>query len=381
MQQSRIPYTLLLAVALLLGTSGCRGNSQNNTEVETAQATDTPVKERVVSGLQEPVALVFLSNDILLVAERRSGRIRWVERGQLRAQPFATLPVPPVVGYVESGLLGLAADPGYPTRPYVYAFHTMPDAQRRPVRQRIVRFTVQNGRGVNPTVIVDNLPVSTGCCHFGGRIFFGPDGRLYVTLGDTLRPASAQRTDTLAGKVLRYNPDGTIPTDNPFNDTPIAGMNLRGNPVFTYGHRNPFGITANPADGQIYSTENGPTGHDEINHLVAGRNYGWPTVMGYSNDPRFVSPLWESGASTLAPTGARFYTGDAFPQFRGAMLFAAYRDGRLRRVTFTNADRIGEVAVIAEAETDARLDVAIAPDGSIYFSSTNAIYRLRLRTQ
>ncbi|HOS43569.1 MAG TPA: PQQ-dependent sugar dehydrogenase, partial [Armatimonadota bacterium] len=345
-----------------------------------------PAAERVVGGLREPVALAFLSPTVLLVAERRAGRIRWVEHGALRDEPFATLPVPNPAGYHEYGLLGLAVDPRYPDRPYVYAFHTVPGRGGGADGQRIVRFTVQDGKGTAPATIVDGLPVGTRCCHNGGRLLFGADGMLYVTLGDTQRPELAQDYGALPGKVLRYTPDGGVPPDNPLEEQRVAPartdaqaqqtMPSRRTPVYTIGHRNPFGIAMSPA-GDLYLTENGPDHDDEINRLVAGDNYGWPVVMGRSSDAHFRNPLWASGRAIIAPTGAAFYTGDALPAYHGNLFFASYTDGRLRRVVFDDRDHISDIGVVPAAGDNARLDVAMGLDGHLYYSSLDAVYRLR----
>jgi glucose/arabinose dehydrogenase len=380
--------TALCLIIGLFALSGCRtsapaarGGMSREPEVSV---------ERVVDGLQEPVSLVFLSETQWLVAERRSGRIRWIENGRLRAEPFATLLVPSPAGYHEYGLLGLAVDPNYETNGYVYAFHTVGTGNRA-TGQRIVRFTVRDGAGADMTTIVDNLPAGASCCHNGGRITFGSDGMLYATLGDTQRQEQAQNYDSLPGKVLRYNPDGSIPEDNPFEQQktgwagsesgdpeqqqqPLGGVRT---PVFAIGFRNPFGITINPADGELYLTDNGPDGRDEVNRVVAGENYGWSEVMGYSDDPRFRTPLWASGDTSIAPTGIAFYTGTEFPQFTGNLFFAAYNDGRLRRAVMSDPNSISSVEVVQAAGSNARLDVAMGPDGRLYFTGTDAVYRLQ----
>lgn len=373
-------------VGVLLGLVGCRGTRQ----VAMLPPPDAvhPVAERVVGGLQDPVALVFLSKDVWLVAERPSGRIRWIERGKLRAEPFAVVPVPGASDNDAVGLLGLAAGPQESKPSYVYACYTVPGSGTQAVGQRIVRFTVNNGHGVAMTTIVDKLPVGARFRN-GGRLLFGNDGKLYVTVGDTERPALAQNYDALSGKVLRYNPDGSIPADNPLEEqkTTWAGtandddqrsqpMGLR-TPVYVIGLRNPRGLAQNPHSNALYITDTGPDRDDRVARLLAGDNYGWPEVTGMSNDPRFHPPVWASGTVSINPTGAAFYTGSDFPQFDGNLFFAAAHDGKLRRVALTNPDRADTVEIVTAAGSDARLDVAMGPDGYLYFTSREAIYRLR----
>lgn len=382
-------YRYVAAVSLVITgvfmLSGCRSNGRP-AQAETT-AGESIVAEKVVDGLQEPVSLVFLSNTQWLVAERRTGRIRWIENGRLRAEPFATVPVPASAGYNEYGLLGLAVDPEYATNRYVYVFHTV-GADGRATGQRIVRFTVQNGRGVDMTTIVDGLPAGAACCHNGGRILFGQDGKLYVTLGDTQRQDQAQDYQSVAGKVLRYNPDGSVPADNPFEkpqtgstrdlddgtEAPLSGQKT---PVFALGFRNPFGLAMDPESGEMYVTDNGPDRGDEVNHLVAGDNYGWPVVTGSADDPRFHAPLWSSGGTAIAPTGIAVYTGSEFPSFRGNLFFAAYNDGKLRRIVLDGPNRLASIQVVQAAGSNAKLDVAMGPDGRLYFTSLDAIYRLK----
>jgi len=182
---------------------------------------------------------------------------------------------------------------------------------------------------------------------------------LYVSIGDAQEAEAAQDLTRLNGKILRVNPDGSIPGDNP----------LPGFPVWAWGLRNPFGLAFAP-DGSLYATENGPSGYDEINRIVRGGNYGWPEVTGFANDPRFVDPLYSRPDFRVAPTGITAYTGDDLPELAGSLLFCSYNEGRLTQATLK--DRGLE---LKDAGQPCLLDVTTGPDGALYFSDERSIYR------
>ncbi|NLG70165.1 MAG: PQQ-dependent sugar dehydrogenase [Firmicutes bacterium] len=333
----------------------------------------TPPGVRVetwVSGLEVPWSLVFLPDGRALVSERR-GRIRLIVDGQLRPEPWAMLEVR---HRGEGGLMGLALHPRYPQEPYVYAMMTVTAGGA--AQNRVVRLRDRRERGELDRVIIAGIPGSD--VHNGGRIAFGPDGMLYVTTGDGSQGARAQDPGSLAGKVLRLEPDGSIPPDNPL-------VGRRGRPeVYTYGHRNPQGLAWHPRTGALLASEHGPTGergwrgHDEINVLLPGANYGWPEVIGAPGDARFVDPLvyWEAG---LPPAGMTFWSDDLF--------VASLRAGALVRLTLRHDD--GRYAVTSIERwwasgpmegTYGRLrDAVVGPDGALYVLTSNRDGRGRPR--
>ena len=334
---------------------------------ETSTTAPTPTSqlaeaERTVylANADFAVDLEFAPDGRLFYNELRTGQIRIVAGGQLQEQPFATLEVVRLESYSEHGLLGLALDPDFARNHYVYAFHSVPDGSGNPLKQRVVRFTEVNGRGTEITVILDDLPVGPNCCHNGGRLAFGPDGKLYVSLGDAQNPDSAQDTSALNGKILRINRDGSVPADNP----------IAGSPVWAWGLRNVFGLGFGP-DGTLYATENGPQGFDEVNRIVRGGNYGWPVVMGIGGDPRFTDPLYSAPEFRVAPTGITVYTGDDLPDLVGRVLFCRFNPPG----TMFIGSLAGEGLEIEETEQPCSLDVTTGPDGALYFSDTNTIYR------
>jgi glucose/arabinose dehydrogenase len=318
--------------------------------------------EVVAEGLQIPWAMDFAPDGRIFLTER-PGRIRVIRDGTVQPEPWAQIPV---AHEGEGGLLGLALDPNFAQNGFVYIFYTYREGNR--LWNRVARLTERAGRGEDLTVLLDRIP--GGTIHDGGRIKFGPDGKLYITAGDANVPSLAQDVSSLAGKILRLNPDGSIPADNPFP----------GSPVWSYGHRNPQGLAWHPITGALFSTEHGPSGlppnccHDEVNVIEPGRNYGWPHVFGFGRDPRFTDPIWESGLETWAPSGAAFYSGDRLPEsWRGRFFFAALRGQHLQRVTLRPPDfRSVERAEKLFVGDFGRLrDVVQGPEGFLYLTTSN----------
>jgi len=231
-----------------------------------------------MTGLNWPIALAFSPDGRILYAERNTGSIRVIDGGMLLATPFYTLAGTATAG--ERGLLGLALDPGFPTSPWVYAYQTYNDVVNGTVYNRIVRIQASGNVGLTHTVILRMPPLSGATNHNGGVIAFGPDGMLYAVVGENANIALAQDLTSPMGKVLRMNPDGTAPADNPFYGSPTAN-----NLIYTYGHRNMFGLAFHPATGRAYVTENGPGCNDEVNLLESGRNFGWGPTQTCATPP------------------------------------------------------------------------------------------------
>ncbi len=317
--------------------------------------------ETFVAGLDVPWALAFTSPARMLVTER-PGRVRVIENGVLREAPLA------VIGDVESrgetGLMGLALAPDYPASRLIYLSYAYTVAGG--IQVRVVRFH-DDGSGLSQRrVIIEGLPASQ--FHAGCRLRFGPDGKLYVTTGDATTREIAQKMDSLGGKTLRLNPDGTIPPDNPFP----------GSPIFSLGHRNSQGLDWQPGTGLMFQTEHGPSGFDgpgggdEVNIVEAGKNYGWPVTHHRLTHAGMVSPLLEF-TPAIAPSGASFVTGSKLPALKGDFLFACLRGERLVRVRLDPKDPRHVLATEAlfDHELGRLREVQNGPDGAIYFSTSN----------
>jgi glucose/arabinose dehydrogenase len=307
----------------------------------------------VATGLEVPWALAFSPDGRIFITER-PGRLRVISGGVLLPQPVAVLPVASVR---ESGLLGLALDPEFEENHFLYVYYTYREG--RALWNRVVRLTESGGRAGEPVVLLEGIPGAT--IHDGGRLRFGPDGRLYITAGDSARELLAPELSSLAGKVLRLNPDGSIPHDNPFP----------GSPIFSYGHRNPQGLAWQPATGQLFATEHGPQGHDEVNIIGAGSNYGWPAAKGRQGAERgFSLPVAESGGGTWAPSGATFYTGSHFPQWQGHLFFAGLRSTALWHMDPAAAQPL-EPQPLLKGQYGRLRDVVQGPGGFLYLLTSN----------
>lgn len=351
---------LLCAVLL----TGCGGSGSTSGPVmgggPPLPTPSVPIRtETFVPAANAPVTLAFAPDGRLFYTELQTGSVRVVQAGVLQAAPFVTVPVA-TTG--EQGLLGLAFDPNFAVNRFVYIYHTHPN----PLRNRVVRFTEANNLGSNETVIVDNLPVNSN--HNGGRIGFGADGMLYVTVGDSGNPANSQSQTSRAGKLLRFNPDGTIPASNPVAGQAMYGMGLR----------NSFGLAFHPTAGTPYVSDNGPNCDDELDRIVSGGNYGWrPNYPCGDTDPAFRAPLIRF-TPTIAPTGIMFYVGNVFPEWRNHLFLANFNDGTLRRfvVDEANGGAILEQQTIINGTFGSLIDVAVGTDGNIYVASQTAVIRI-----
>ncbi|MEW5929023.1 MAG: PQQ-dependent sugar dehydrogenase [Gemmatimonadota bacterium] len=363
--------TPLLAAAVLL--AACGGDERPPPAPQAAEgpapaaaaprATPAAAYQTVASGLEVPWDLGFAPDGRIFVTERE-GRIRVVESGGLRPEPWAELDVA-AVG--EAGLTSIAVAPDFARSGAVYVLGTFRGGGG--LENRVVRLVDRGGRGADPRVVVGGLPAER--VHAGSALDFGPDGMLYVTTGDAREPPRAQDPRSLAGKLLRYRPDGSVPPDNPSG----------GSPVYALGLRNSQGIDWNE-EGELFASEHGPSGfanegdregHDELNHLRPGGNYGWPEVAGLAGGGRFAAPL-AAWTPAVAPSGLAIYRGDAFPAWRGDAFLGALRGEQLIRVELERSGggwRASGQEALFLGELGRIRAVRMGPDGALYFTTSN----------
>ena len=300
--------------------------------------------EREVDGFGFAVNLAIAPDGTMYVADKDAGEIRIVRDGEILDEPFATLPVQVTVN--ETGLLGVAVDPAFPDEPWVYAYYTGTD-----VRNHLVRIRADGDRGTDVQTLLDLLPATSGW-HNGGDLAFGPDGKLYVSVGDGHDGTRSQDPNGIGGRILRLNPDGSVPDDNPLGP---------GNPTFALGIRNSFGLCFDQATGQLWETENGPTEDDEINLIEPGGNYGWPDHLGLGGEPTFVDPVLNF-PETIVPTGCAVSD--------GTLLFGEGYDGNLHVMPLP-----GPAEGIVARFDGGITDIENAPDGSLWVVTPTALYR------
>jgi len=365
--------------------------------------------QEVASGLSVPVQMATAPDGRIFVTELNTGNtsnsnIRVVTPTatlpwQLQATPFATLPV--VTGG-ERGLLGIAIHPNFSQNGFVYVFYTASATVNR-----VVRFTATMSGGdtvatdPTPQIIFDNIPAASS--HNGGVIQFGPDGMLYIFVGENDSPANAQNLGSLGGKFLRITPDGAIPPDNPSFTGILPPLQAPFSAIYSYGHRNSFGFTFHPLTKDLWETENGPNDSDEINRILAGGNYGWNLTQdrGVLNNPPNFTDLTKSidpiavyfpappcvASCTIAPTGIVAFREDSvYPaQYHNNLLFADFNVGQLHRIV------LGGPMLTSFVSDSIACDCGLGPlfavmhglnvpgqDGYIYVSSGSSIFRVVL---
>lgn len=313
--------------------------------------------ETVAENLEVPWSIAWTPDGAILFTER-TGHLRIIQEGMLQEEPILTLDV----GGVEGGLLGVAVDPNYSENSYIYLYFTYNEFISS--ANKVVRYVYADGRISEDAVIVEGIP--GGPFHDGGRIKFGPDGKLYITTGDAGQPDLSQDINSLGGKILRVNSDGTIPQDNPFE----------GSAVYSVGHRNPQGLDWDNA-GNLVITEHGPSGwmgsaHDEINLIVPGANYGWPKVIGGDTQEGLTDPVLHTGNETWAPSGAAFYNSETIPEWTGKYFVATLRGSHLHMVDFDlEGGTVHSHQKLFNGEFGRLRDVAVGPDGSLYVLTSN----------
>ena len=359
-------YFLFTAVISISLTFGCNGAEPTGSSVPVNGSTSDQAQfrvETVASGLEVPWAIAFLPGGNILFTER-PGRVRIIENGKLRGEPVYV--VPDVEPSSESGLMDLSLHPDFAKNNFLYMAYAYNSGGQK---VKVVRYRYDGKTLVEPKIIIENIPASPN--HAGTRCRIGPDGKLYVATGDSTHWQLAQQMDSLAGKILRLNDDGSLPSDNPFVNQKGARPE-----IWALGVRNPQGIDWQPGTNLLFETEHGPSGFeglggggDEFNLIERGKNYGWPVIHHKMTKEGMESPLLEYSPA-CAPASGMFYTGSAFPQFKGNFFFGCLAGRRIIRVVLNGRNVVSQENLLANTYGRIR-EMEEGPDGFIYFSTSN----------
>jgi glucose/arabinose dehydrogenase len=359
------PSLLLVALALVWTAVSAPGHA--------ATLPAGFAESQVASGLSSPTAMAIAPDGRIFVCQQ-GGSLRVIENGTLLPTPFVTVTVN---AQGERGLLGVAFDPNFAVNQFVYVYYT---ATTPTIHNRVSRFTASGDVAIpgSELVILDLETLSGATNHNGGAIHFAADGTLLVAVGDNANSANSQTLGNRLGKMLRINPDGSIPADNPFFAT-ATGANRA---IWALGLRNPFNFAVQPITGRIFVNDVGQNTWEEINDGIAGANYGWPTTEGETANPAFRSPLFayghgSSSTTGCAITGAAFYNPPVvqFPAaYVGGYFFADYCSGWIRRYDPPTDSVVPFATGIANP-----VDLKVGADGSLYYLSRGAGAVLRVR--
>ena len=324
--------------------------------------------ETVAKNLEIVWSIVFAPDGRVFFTER-PGRVRVIENGALRSAPFFVVPDIELKG--ESGLMSIALHPDFAENHYVYLAYGYQTGGDQMVR--VARYRETGATLIEPKTIIENIPASR--YHSGTRLKFGPDGKLYITTGDATKQERAQRLNSINGKTLRLNDDGSIPDDNPF-----VGQAGARPEIWTYGHRNAQGMDWQPGSNLMFQTEHGPTwidgvslfkrtGGDEVNIVERGKNYGWAKISHTMKRDGMETPIIEYSPA-VAPASGMFYRGDLFPEFKNNFFFGTLKGQAIIRLVLDGRKIVAQDKLLTKQYGRIR-EVAEAPDGSIYFSTSN----------
>lgn len=360
----RITITLLLFLILVFVLFACQ-NPQTP-----PPPTLAPLRAEIV---QENTGFI-VDMDFAL-----DGRLFYItQAGNIYAQPLTASSVPPPLLTLnvaratsfESGLLGLALSPTFAEDHTFYVYYTVPDENNAPIASRLARYVEQEGKATSETILLDLPARPDQQYHFGGALNFGPDGKLYLIFGDTNLPDEARNPQTPYGAILRINPDGSIPDDNPFP----------GSYVYAFGIRNGFGLAWQPDTGVLFETENGADCDDEFNRIEPGKDYGWGLypydTCPYPDDA--TPPLYQ-WTPTAAPATLLFYQGTRIPEWDGKVLICGFNRQELYVVTLTKdgqSVQTMEQANILGLDFPCRVALVEGPDGWVYAAGESSIFRI-----
>ncbi len=318
--------------------------------------------QTVITNLTVPWEILWGPDDHIWMTERNGNVSR---ANPETGEKFSLLNIPEAYNNGEGGLLGMVLHPDFESTPHVFLVYSYLSGSNRLVR--LVRYTYNGSELVSPDILIDSIPGAWN--HLGSRLVIDDGDKLYMTTGDAADTELPQDLNSLNGKILRLNLDGSVPEDNPFADSYI----------YSWGHRNPQGLVIAP-NGKIYSSEHGPSDNDEINIIYKNRNYGWPDVHGYCNEESEIIFCEENNAvgsirvwtPTLAVCGLDYYNHNAIPEWEGKLLLTTLKERDLRSLTLNeDGDSIINEEIWFNNFWGRLRDVCISPDGRVFIAVSN----------
>ncbi len=384
----RRPHLLICAAAVLL--AACTSSTTASTTTPPATSAPAPtsspqsstappiggtiIQKTVATGLDHPATFVFDKTGAIYYGERLTGEIRRID--PKTGKNTSVFTVPDVIGSLtnEQGLVGLTVPPTFPQQPWLYAYATRKVGGV--AEDQILQIKMNGIKGAGMQLVLNVQ--KAGIRHNGGRLLFGPDGMLYVVIGETEQSQLAQDLSVNSGKVLRMTSTGGVPKDNPF----------KGSLVYSFGHRNSFGLAFDPKTGNLWETENGPECNDELNRIIPGRNYGWgpsenctgtaPQDTNNSGQRPVLPQLWY--AQTIGPTGIAFCNDCHLGSAReGDIFFGAFNTGDIHEVSLNPSRTTAIRDSTPFNHGNLVLSIEPGPDGSLYFSDGVGIFKLALK--
>ena len=348
--------SIFICLFIVLCYSTCK---RDDKEDKTSVLPDVELKSNVVvSGLINPWEIVYGPDNFIWFTEK-SGKISRLnpESGQI----IPLLTIAEVRSNGEGGLLGMVLHPDFTANPYVYVAYNYGTTYKG----KIVRYTFTNSSLGSPEILLDQIPAAS--IHNGCRLLINQN-KLFITTGDASVTSTPQNINSLSGKILRLNLDGTIPSDNPFPN----------NPVWSYGHRNPQGLVM--VGSKLFSSEHGPDTDDEINSIEKGRNYGWPNIKGFCNESAETSFCTLNNVAepiinwtpTIAPSGLSYYNSDYIPQLKNSLLLALLKGSKLMQLKLDDSKTKITSTKDFYTNTYGRLrGICQSPAGKIYICTSN----------
>lgn len=354
-------FRIIIIMACTMLLINC---SKNNTVAETPPNNDsdwpTDDLRTVRAGLNFPWEILWGKDDHLWITER-PGRISKID--PKTGNVIFTAAIQDVATRGEGGLLGMVQHPDFLSNGFLYVVYNYDKAGS--YTEKVVRLRFSNNALTEPLVLIDNIPAAS--IHNGSKLVITADSKLIITTGDAANTQASQELNSLSGKILRINLDGTIPSDNPFPN----------NPVWSFGHRNPQGLVL--INDKLYASEHGPSIEDEVNLIQKGRNHGWPNVNGpcdgsevnFCTTNNVVTPIWSSGGSTIAVAGIDYYNNDRIGRWKNSILMTTLKDATMYQLKLNGSGHVESVTEFFRSNWGRLRDLCISPAGRVYICTSN----------